>query len=275
MRFPWPICLLALAACASSEPPPHLTGQYDQGVTLVDAARDLVPQFDTTAPPLDIGPGGEGGMPQPDAGCTLGTAQNCASCGDVCPPGKTTSSTVPVCSAGTCTIHCAGENYDVNAGASDGCEAADDAPLHTDKASAKSLGKTTDCKTTKKASAVLPSDDRQHLVAPVSRPNGREDWYKLEIEDSTWCVVDPEITVALTSLPTGARYAVESYYVCKDDGSKLTATTKTLSGGASTKLSPSTRCSTVAGDDSGTVYVRVVKVSGTHSKASYTVTIVP
>jgi hypothetical protein len=262
---------LGLAACGAEErmpPPPR-----DHGVPRLDTgSQDIVPHFDVYTPPVDARPDGR----RDDGGsCTLGTADNCASCGNVCPPGKDSPSTARVCLSSKCDIQCKAESYDVNGDVADGCEADDDLPIHDTTAAAKSLGQVSDCQDSPvTATAVMPSDDRLHLVAPTARPSGRADWYKLHIDDKAFCVVEAEVKVSLKSLPPSALYRAVAYWVC-DSGAQLASESASGNGGGELLLNPSTTCTTV-GDDSGTLYIKISRdPGGAHSAASYTVEIKP
>jgi hypothetical protein len=253
------------AGCGSGGDPPHLT--LDVVLPSPDAAPDLVPTVDLYSPLSDGGGGGA------DGGCALGTVTNCSSCGDVCLPAADTSSTARVCVSSKCDIECKEEAYDVNGTLSDGCETEDDTPIHDTKSSAQDFGTLSDCDSMQSATASIPSDSRKHQKAPTDRSNGRDDWYKMTITDDFFCAVEAKITVALDNLPTGSKYTAVAYYACSS-GTTLSSTTQSAYGGSSISLSPSTTCSTI-GDDSGTVYLMVSKVSGSHSSASYTVEITP
>ena len=262
------VAALGLAACgAEGTMPPR---PIDHGAPGPDSAVDLVPHFDVYAPIVDARPDAR----RDGASCTPGTADNCASCGDVCPPGKDSPATARVCLSGKCDIQCKAESYDVNGDVADGCEATDDLPIHDTTADAKSLGQVSDCEDNPvTATAVMPSDDRLHLVAPTARPGGRPDWYKLHIDDKAFCLVEAEVKVSLKSLPPGALYRAAAYWVC-DGGAQLATDTKTGNGGGELLLDPTTTCTTV-GDDSGTLYVEVAQESGAHSGASYTIEVKP
>jgi hypothetical protein len=251
----------ALVACGDDTPAPL----PDRHLLLPDLARDLVPRTDVYAPPpRDLGRDGQT--------CTTGTADNCASCGDSCPPTSPVAA-VRVCLSGKCNIQCKDESYDVNGSVSDDCEAKDDLPVHETMASAKDLGQASDCDGVKQTTAVIPSDDRLHLSAPTDRANGRPDWFKLYINDKIGCIVEGTTKVTLAALPTAAFYRVTATYVC-EDGKQLNPDSKTGYGGATLELKPPVSCTTL-GDDSGTLYIKVAKESGPHSAASYTVEIQP
>jgi hypothetical protein len=256
-----PILISILVACGDSGPGLH----PDRRVREDQLAADLVPLTDIYAPPPhDRGVDGQT--------CATGTADNCASCGDTCPP-TTPLAAVRVCLAGRCNIQCQGEAYDVNGSVADDCEAKDDLPIHETMSNARDLGLVTDCDGVQQTTATLPSDDRLHLVAPTDRANGRPDWFKLRISDQVFCILEAATTVRLTGLPATAFFRVTATYVCKD-GRQLNPDARTGYGGTTLQLNPPVGCTTV-GDDSGTLYVKVAKESGPHSASSYTVEIQP
>jgi hypothetical protein len=122
--------------------------------------------------------------------------------------------------------------------------------------------------------AVLPSDDRPHAQAPTTRAEGRPDFFVLEISDAG-CVINATVTVLLTSMPAAARYELSSIYECLD-GTRMPTDTRTVAGGTSTVLNPSTSCSLWGmGNDSGKLLVYVRKVSGPHSDETYELEIEP
>jgi len=158
---------------------------------------------------------------------------------------------------------------------SNGCEFTDDTPVHENKYVAVNMGTVDDCAKTKTTSAVMPSDGRKHTSAPTSRPNGREDWFKLHITDTTWCVTEARVDVKLSGLSASAAFTVEAYFLC-DAGKQTKTITKTGYGGNTFTLVPSTACTTGSlGKDSGSVYIRVAKTSGPHSNGKYTVEVMP
>lgn len=260
MRLPALLALLATAGCSSDGSPPHLWGD---GARLDGALADIALPGDGLSLPDII---------SSDHGCTLGTPDNCAACGDVCPPGQDTADTARLCKTGVCAIECKEESYDVNDRATDGCEAKDDTPIHDSKATATDLGTSSDCDKALTVSGVLPSDDQRHQKSPIDRPNGRADWFKLTIDDD-FCIIQADVKVSFKSLPSNATFSVSTLYVCKG-GKEMPKDVKTAPGGSEVILAPSTVCTTI-GDDSGTLYVEVTKESGAHSDASYTVEIEP
>ena len=264
-----------LFGCASGETdPPHYSGS--DGALPPDGKRDLAPPVDTYPPLLDSGSVPDGPPPTPDAPkCALGTVDHCSKCGDVC-PGKDVKNTLRACEKGVCQIQCEAEYYDVDGQVTNGCEFPDDSPVHENVYAAKAIYQgVDDCAKTKTASAVIPSDARKHTTAPTNRPNGREDWFKLHITDTNWCLTEAQVDIKLSGLPASAAFKIEAYYLC-DNGKQTKTVTKTGYGGNSFKLVPSTACTTVSlGKDHGTVYVRVQKTSGPHSNGKYIVEIMP
>ncbi len=270
------LCLLPLlAGCAAGDPdPPHYAGS--DGALAPDGKQDLAQQVDTYPPLLDSAADPDGSPPVPDApACALGTVNNCSKCGDVC-AGKGLKNTVRVCQKGVCGIQCEGEYYDVDGQLSTGCELSDDTPVHENKYVAASMGKVDDCAKTKTTSAVMPSDNRMHTKAPTLRPNGREDWFKLYIKDTTWCLTEARVDVKLSGLSASAAFKVEAYFLCDANSTATKTISKTGYGGNTFTLIPSTACTTGSmGNDSGSVYIRVVKTSGPHSSGKYTVEVMP
>jgi hypothetical protein len=257
-------CLALLLGCSGGEDPPHL--QLDGASVQPDLGRDALPVFDVYLPPLeDTGPVG-------DAGCVLGTPDNCGYCGDRCSPGTDTVSTARVCITGKCGIQCKDEYYDVDSSAANGCEVQDDVPIHASKPDAADQGQMSDCNSPKTFSGVIPSDDRLHQKAPTDRRNGRADWFKVYIDDDPGCFVDAAVKVSFKNLPTGASYRAATYYVC-DNGKEFNDSLTTY-GGQDVLLQPSTVCTTL-GDDSGNMYIEITKESGPHSSATYSIEVTP
>ena len=242
--------------------------------------QDLFQPADGPSPgdgPLDGQPPGDGQPADgagPDKGCTVGTADHCTKCGDKC-PGPEDSATTRVCVNAKCDIQCKGDYYDVNGAAVDGCEHLDALALNGTESAAKDLGAVTDCDKDKTSSGAIPSDERLHITAPVSRPNGTPRWFKLAITDKAFCAVNAKVVVDLSALPAKADYKVEAKYVCKNK-TTLKSTIKSSAGGKSVTLSPSVKCTTM-GDDSGTLYLEIKKTSGstTHSDKQFKLTITP
>ncbi len=274
-RLPVVGLIIVMASCAGGEPgPPPIHSTSDWGFRVADfRIRDILPSSDVYSRPRD-----QTTVPFEDGGCEKGTVDNCKQCGDTCPPGEDTSTTARICASGECDIQCKEEYYDVNVDPKDGCEAVDDLPIHDSQTEAAPFDKpdVTDCNgDSQSTTAMIPSDDRQHLKAPTSRTNGRADWFKLHINDNPGCIVDGKVHISLASLPSTGFYRVAAFYIC-DGGTELTADSQTGYGGTNLYLSPSVNCTGGGmGDDSGTLYIKVLKESGAHSNNSYTVNVTP
>ncbi len=253
-------------ACSSGNPAPPPFGDLSQRR---DGQADLWPSLDVY-PPLHEARV-EAGR-RDDLGCALGTPDHCASCSDVCPPGKDPGGGVRVCEGGKCQLQCDGEQYDVDGKVDNGCEVKDDLPVHESASDARDLGQVSDCGDAVTATGVLPSDDRKHLQAPTDRPQGRPDWFKLHVGDD-YCLVNGDVKVSLAALPAGGSYRATAYWKC-DSGATLVPDAKTGSGGQTLQLAPAVSCTTI-GDDSGTLFVSVEKLSGPHSDATYSVELTP
>ena len=213
--------------------------------------------------------------PPPEQACPkIGTADNCAFCGDKC-PGPEDSATKRACESGACTIHCKGAYYDINGKASDGCEILDTLVQNSTQATAKDLGSASDCDSAKKTSAALLSDNRYHLLPPNDRKLGTAYWFKLAIADKALCSLTAAPTLDFASLPKTAKYSVTIHWVCKKDSKVLKSVTKSADGGKSVTLTPDTNCAGI--DDSGTLYLKVTKSAGAtvHSNSPFTVSINP
>jgi hypothetical protein len=117
------------------------------------------------------------------------------------------------------------------------------------------------------------SDEREHATAPTTRPNGLVDWFTVHIEDIWSCNLDATTTVSFSGLPSDAKYKVTVTYDC-DNGMFTLSSSKTVSGGSSATLAADTSC-TVLGDDSGNLLIKIEKVSGSHSRLSYSLSITP
>lgn len=265
------LATLLLWGCASPENLTYHSGKKDGGAR--DRGGDLVPHHDIYSSLRDGG--ADGTITKKDAGCLLGTVNNCSSCGDVCPPGADSPTTLRVCLNNTCDIQCRDENYDVDSSNKNGCEASDDLPVHNNSASALSLGKLKDNGKGASATAKMPSDARKHLKAPVNRPHGREDWFVAHITDTTFGSLKGIAKLDLSNLPTGSSYTAKVWYEC-DNGKKPAAQTATVAGGSQKSITANTKCNATAiGDDSGKLYVQLTKTAGAHSALTYKLEILP
>ena len=268
--------ILVFSACSGDQTP----GAMDRGgVTLPDGAGapDRGPTPDRgpgkdSAPPLDGMPADQqtpDGAP-PDAGpadgCVTGSPDHCATCGDKC-PGPDNTGTRRVCNAGTCDIQCKDAWYDTNGQVADGCETYDGLDAYATEAAAKDLGSFSDCDNAQALTVALPSDGRYHVDSPHDRTLGTPKWFKLQITDKSFCLVDAKITASFKNLPAAGTYRVTGQYTCKTSGKKLPQQTKTDKGTATVTVKPSTSCTTM-GDDSGTLLVQVSKQSGAAAHTS-------
>jgi hypothetical protein len=110
------------------------------------------------------------------------------------------------------------------------------------------------------------------------------DWMRFAITDGT-DFGNPQITVALDRIPTGADYALSAFYVCADDPDSTTCAMGTVDNelghgctavdsSATETVELATDCDDLlSSDDSGTLYVRVRPVTWGGSCAAYRVTV--
>lgn len=200
-------------------------------------------------------------------GCTLGTADHCGSCDNVC-PGATDGGTTRVCSdtstTATCDIVCTGEFYDVNGDLTDGCEGSD--PIVHDSADAAVPESASTSGVTIGAPLFyMYGDARQHDVAPLTRPNGREDWYAVTNPDAA----SIKACLTIPNFPTDDQLQVcitnNGLKIIDPAACKVVTTTTT---GAASCVSPSQPVA-----KNGTYYVQVQKMSGTNTLDGYTLVI--
>jgi len=110
-------------------------------------------------------------------------------------------------------------------------------------------------------------------------PDGDEDWYRYYISDDVFGLIYPR--VGLSNIPAGSDYDLCAYFQCPSGSTSASCETGTYStfeglpgccsraaGAASESVRLNPDCS--GSDDSGTVYVRVWRYSGTPTCASYT-----
>jgi hypothetical protein len=163
----------------------------------------------------------------------------------------------------TCNITCKGEFYDLDGNAANGCEA-EDAPVQATAATAVTLmlpnvnnggngsmpcsGSTNPCTHT----AQVFSDARIHEAAPVSRQQGREDWYKL-VATGAGGPNQVGACLGITNYP-----ADNQYELCIGNDGVMTPTTclSVQGGAASVCVAPPTAA------DAGTFYIKVRKLAG-------------
>lgn len=205
----------------------------------------------------------------PDAGqpCEAGTPNACASCNDKC-PGPDDENTKRTCENFTCGIACKNDNYDVDVNVNNGCEFEDDLPLHTTEATAKDLGTINDCDgNSAQISAVLPSDDRKHLVSPEDRSNGMPDYFKVYIDDS-WCSWTPWFRLNAEKLSGDIQLTMKVTYTCEDSVGTFTKSV-TVDAGYSGEVTIDQSCPGYS--DDGTAIIEITKSGEDHSKEEYTI----
>lgn len=205
-----------------------------------------------------------------DNGCTLGTAEDCAACGNAC-PGMDTAGTRRTCMSATCGILCLGEWYDVDGDAANGCEA-EDSPIQDTAAGAVLItlpnlnnggggalpcdGVTNPCT----RAAQVYGDAREHDAAPTMRPLGREDWYKVVAINGGSSSNQMTACLGITNFPTDNQYEV----CIGNDGSTMPTTCMTAQGGGTSQcVAPPTAA------DQGTFYVKVRKIAGANTANKY------
>ena len=109
-------------------------------------------------------------------------------------------------------------------------------------------------------------DARVHEIAPASRPQGREDWYKVSVIGQG----DPMIATLNAGLSISALPPDNTFEVCV---SAKDADTFTMAGCATVKGGPiqSARVASPSGTDGdGIYYVKIRKVEGTNTVNGYT-----
>jgi hypothetical protein len=215
------------------------------------------------APKSDSGGGGDG-----SSACTLGTTTDCGSCGTAC--GTSDKASLYACSdataAGTCTLTCRAEYYDLDGKIDDGCEA-EDAVVQDSATNAVGITLPDANDSTFKTNPLnvlgyVYGDGRPHEDAPTSRPLGREDWYKVTAVGAGVPSTGMGACLGISDFPTD-----DTFEVCITDlgGSTFpSANCKAVKGGAqSSCVAPS------GGSDAGDYYVRVRKTDGSNTPNGY------
>ena len=233
---------------------------------------------DVHSPAVDGGPldGGasDADAASPDDGaadaCTLGTAASCGTCSTVC--GTTDAQTTYGCTdatpAGTCTITCRGELYDLDGKPENGCEA-EDAIVQDTAASARPLV-LDDAMRTASAQGKAYSDTRPHEIVPFQRPTGREDWYHVTVTEADAGAGVDAGTFAFSACLAIATFPTDDVFeVCTTDAnaSSFSNCGQVKGGAAPTCVKPA------ANGDVGEYYVRVHKISGSNTPNQYTLTV--
>jgi hypothetical protein len=207
--------------------------------------------------------------------CTLGTTDDCGTCGNAC-PGADDAQTMRLCTAatafGTCDITCKGESYDVNGKIDDGCEA-EDLPVQDSPAAAVAVslpnvaGTATTCDSALDTNTHNPctvvgqifSDSRQHDAPPTTRMNGREDWYKVS-------ALGAGSSSTMTACLGIGNYSSDNMYsVCiSDNGLQTPSHCMTVTGGGASQCVQPT-----GSPSSGTFYIQVKKLAGSPTALGY------
>jgi len=159
----------------------------------------------------------------------LYTADHCASCADVCPPGPGNITAARSCVANGAqhfcgAIKCIGVNYDVNGNENDGCEISDDyllsgsiVELHDQWYTAFLMSSTAlecydDSTPIQACGFRIPSDDRQHVPANPTAPT--VDYFMFHA-DNTWdCSMQTWVCANFSSVSDDPLLAIE---VCVSD----------------------------------------------------------
>jgi hypothetical protein len=243
---------LLLVGCAS----PGATGSPD-----LSQARDLAM---TVLADLSSSTDGAGS-------CTLGDPDHCGTCNTVCPPGMDDNATKRTCSGATCGYICRGEFYDVDGKAANGCEA-QDLPIQNTASTAVTVllpdmplqaSPGPNLNPTNAVSQIY-GDMAEHEDVPTSRPDGREDWFKVVVTGAGASDRGVDACLGITSFP-----ADNTFEVCLSANglsSFLPAGCKQAVGmGASVCVQQP-----MAADESGIYFARVRRVSGaTYSANKY------
>lgn len=206
-----------------------------------------------------------------DLACGLGTPDHCGSCATSC-PGVDDATTTRTCSAptalGACSILCKAESYDVDGNAQNGCELDD--PAHATAATAVAVtlpnvavssGTCNNGNNGCTVSRAIGSDLRKHDVAPVDRPDGREDWFVINVVGAG----GPSTTKACLSIGNATWPTDNQYEVCISANGTMTPTicATAIARGASMCVQPS------GNPDAGTYYIKVRKKQGTPTSLGY------
>jgi hypothetical protein len=251
--------ILLLIGCASPNAP------VSNDLASPAALPDLSTKADAAALPDLLSPDGAIGP------CMLGDADHCGTCSTICPPGMDTAGTKRTCSGATafatCGYVCRGEFYEMDGMASTGCEA-EDAPVQDSATTAVTVNLPDGPLAAAPGPGLNPTnlaqqiygDTLEHESTPASRPNGRDDWYKLVVSGSGATDRGVGACLGINSFP-----ADNTFEVCLSGKGAMTflpAGCKTVVGGATSQCIQQNNST----DGNGTYYVRVRRVSG----ATYT-----
>lgn len=197
--------------------------------------------------------------------CVVGTANDCAFCGDVC-PGVDDGRTSRHCEASVCNLYCHGEAYDANGVVEDGCEE-EDLPVHDGVLSALELhlpdvDDPDLASNPMNVSHAIYGDQRLH-DPPERRPLGREDWYRVTTEGIGREDAEMAACLGIINFPESNRFEV----CISDSGASSlgqAACGVAYGGGDSMCVSPPE-----GGDRGGPYLVRVRKLEGENTNLRY------
>lgn len=225
---------------------------------------DLAPAVDLRGP-SDLAPA-----------CTLGGPDHCGTCATVCPPGMDDDGTQRTCSGpssfDTCGIVCKGDYYDVNGMASDGCEVLDDGMFANAAIAMPITLPNVDDPTFKtnplNVVRALPSDARQHVVTPASRPLGLPDWYRIDAQGAGAAGTGMIACLGITGLPADNRFEV---CISALNVQTFDAASCAEARGGPPEMGTGSVCVTPPGatDMGSSYFVRVQKLAGSHTANSY------
>ena len=190
------------------------------------------------------------------ASCALGTPDHCDACDSPC-PGTDGATTVRLCEAGECDLHCLLEFYDVNGSPHDGCEA-EDVPVQDTPETAVEI----DVAKTFNHVGTIYGDDRVHDEPLPERPLGRDDRYAVTATGSGMAG-GMVACLGITNFP-----ADNMFEVCigdPGDDDLAAAACATATGGRDSQcVSPP-----AGGDEGGPYPIRVRKLAGTNTDNGY------
>jgi len=201
--------------------------------------------------------------------CTLGTPDHCGRCNNACPvgdPSRTRATCSDATPAGACGLVCLGDAYDFDGKLASGCEAVD--TRHDTAATALAItlpdvtGGTGACTGGNNPCTVVEqilSDVRDHENAPIARPLGVEDWFRVTAAGEG----TPQPMKACLSV---GNFPVDNRVeLCISDGDSMMPTACGVAIGGL----PSVCVSPTDNPNSGTFYVRVRKQFGTATANGY------
>lgn len=251
LRASWSALVLVVVVSACAK------GGSADGLPLLPLAEGGALDGGKTDGDADAAPPADGGA---DA-CTLGSAAACGACGTVC--GTTDAQTTFGCTdatpGGTCTLTCRAEFYDLDGKPENGCEA-EDAIVQDTTASARPIALDATTRTANIAGKAY-GDARPHEGVPLTRPNGREDWYHVTVTEADAGAGAFGACLGITNFPSD-----DVFEVCTTDAnaSSFTNCDSLVKGGAASKCVKPT-----GNTDVGEYYVRVKKLSGSSTPNQY------